>query len=426
MAVALSHPGASADPTLAFMAALADKSKWVIKRRVPIFKAHDRFKLNPKTGEKFVAYTVTDADLYAIAENMREAEERGEPARLTVGHVTPGEPETQQPKVIGYWLNARVEAFGPSNELGIIADAYLKRETAIEAKGRPYRSAEYYHGTKELTGAVVTTSDPALKLGTVELYRVPKRCDFYTAPVQCDLYEGSAMADEKEEKKEGEEKPERIGMKPADEKEATGEPEGHPEWAAHMEHYASKNPWVGYAMHCYTENAGGAGMPGATNEQIPATPAAPAKEEEMNRMSRDDHAVAYARLETRLKQLEESNATLSKERDEAVCERMVRQLQAEGYTLRDDTPTLVKKLVAKSPADRDEMIQLIRDYSPKGAPQGPMLEVYSGHAEDDPAKFKPATPAREQVADLAKRFAGDPAGFEKELAALRNGTGTKN
>ena len=153
----------------------------------------------------------------------------------------------------------------------------------------------------------------------------------------------------------------------------------------------------------------------------------------MNRMQRDDVAVNYARLEGRLKQLESERendrkviAKLTLERDTADCERMVRTLQAEGYSLKDDTATLVKKLVAKSATDRDEMIQLIRDYSPKGAPQGDMIEVYSGPVEGDPAKAKPAAPSRQQVSELSKRYIGDPNGFEKALADLSNGTATKN
>ena len=70
------------DPTLEFMRQFDDLSKWIVKCRVPLFKPHDRMKLDPNTGKQFVAYSVTRNDMPQIAANMRRNQQKGVPARI--------------------------------------------------------------------------------------------------------------------------------------------------------------------------------------------------------------------------------------------------------------------------------------------------------------------------------------------------------
>lgn len=425
----------SADATAEFVAKLNDPTQWVVKRGVPLFKAHDRYRLDPKSKKRFVAYTVTDADLYTIASNMRKAESRGEPARMTVGHTNPDpdKAETEQPRAIGYWRNARVERFGPTKELGIIADAYIHRELAPEVKGRIYRSVEYYHDTREITGAAVTTRDPALKLGTVELYKAGQ-------PERYSLAEAYEMAEPSEEK---EEKAESAETEKVEKEEGEGTvPEGHDVFLKHMEHYAKSNPWMAYAQHCYNENQmQAAGPPSGTAGHIPNDEIEHKPEPAMNRMQRDDEAIQYSRMDAEIKTLRKQMETyqkqsveLARERDAADCERMIRTAQAQGYTLtvrgdkdgkgRITTADLVAELMEEPTKEkRQKAFDRMLRYAPKGSPMHEMIETYSGNVET-PAVESGPTP--EQIAALTREYAGDELGFEKQLQALRNGHGTKN
>lgn len=400
----------ASDPTIEFMAQFDDESKWVIKRRVPLFKPHDRMKVNEKTGAEFVAYSVTRNDMPQIAANMRRNQKKGVPARITVGHVSgdPDHPETDQPMVVGYWLNAEPGTFGPDNEPCVYADAYVKRDCANEVKGRPYRSAEYYPGSKDIRGAALLTRDPRLDLGTVELYRIPDDAYFYSAPGE--FY----MADEIETKE--------TGMHPI-----SDEPEGYSAWSKGMEHYSKNNPWVGYAMQLYS-----CATPSATNGGIPGEPEK--KEPEMERMQRDDEAINYARLSKEIgelrNELKARDAIIGKitaERDVEQCERMIRTLQAEGYQLKEKTPDLVAKLLKKSPEGRQEWVDMVRELStPVPTAGSHEIEVYGGPVETDPSKDSPNVPSRKQISELAKRHMGNPAAFDKALAELQNGVAPQN
>lgn len=387
------------DPTVEFMSQFGDESKWLVKTRVPLFKPHERIKTDAK-GVKKVAYVVTADDMAEIAANMRINQAKGVPARMTIGHVNPDHntPETDQPQVVGYWLNAEPGTFGPDNEPCVYVDAYAKRECAADVKGRPYRSAEYYPATKDIRGAALLTRDPQLDLGTVEIYARRKGAYLYSAPGE--FY----MADEAAEV----EKLDDVGPELMS---ADGEPEGHKEWSANMEHYSKRNEWIGYAMHCYQQNQ--ASAPSATNDQIPgdAKPAGETKEPEMERLKRDDAAVNYARITGEVNELKRARdsdratiAQLTAERDLAVCERMVKQLQAEGYQLQaaDEVPALLKK----SPEGREEYVALIKKHATPVL-TGMVFEPYSGNAEG-PLPAKQTKLTAEQAAKAARFAQQDP------------------
>lgn len=410
------------DPTLEFMARLGDESLWHIRRGVPVFKCHDRKRVG-KDGQPFVAYSVTERDLDTIAEKMRRNQAKGVPARMTVGHINPDGsfPESDQPEVVGYWLNARRGTFGPNAEPCVLCDGYVKSDAVDLVKGRPYRSSEFYPASKEIRGIALLTRDPELDLGSVELYAIGKGWHFASSPGV--FY----MAEEKEDAKE-EAKEEKLGEEQAE----AGEPEGHAEWAGHMEHYAKKNPWVGYAMHCYAENAAGPGTMGSTGGSIPTANVGEKEDEVMSRMQRDDQAVNYARLETKLnavlKQCEvyqQQIGKLTKERDEADCERMFRTLQAEHYQLKDTCEAFVKEMLPLSGDEREKRLAFIRKYVPRDIGAGEMIEVYQGHAETKPLP-RNTEPTAKQVGELTRKYFNDPAGFEKALGELKNGQAVQN
>jgi hypothetical protein len=155
------------DATRDFLAALNDPRRWIVKPGVPVFKPHQR--VDPNTGKLIV---VDVPKLYRIAANSQRLERlRGVPSRTTIGHTEPTLPETLQPPVAGFYRNYRVGRFGPSGEIGIIADEWLDPRYGGDRKNYPFRSAEYYDDAEEIRGVALLTRDPYLDLGVVAYSR---------------------------------------------------------------------------------------------------------------------------------------------------------------------------------------------------------------------------------------------------------------
>lgn len=155
------------DATAEFYRQLSDPTKWVVKPGVPLFKPHVRN--DPASGQTI---QVDLPKLYRIAANMQRMERAGGvPVRMTLGHTEPGKPETEQPPVGGYYRNPRVQQFGPNGEPAIVADEWLDPQYATVRKNFPYRSAEYYDDTEQITGVALLTRDPYLDLGVVAYSR---------------------------------------------------------------------------------------------------------------------------------------------------------------------------------------------------------------------------------------------------------------
>lgn len=171
-----------ADATAEFYAALSDPSRWIVKPGVPVFKPHVR--TDPNTGKEI---RVDLSKLHEIAHNMARLEkDGGVPVRITLGHTQPGQPETKQPPVAGYYRNARVGVFGPKREPAIIADEWLDPQFGPVRKNYPYRSSEYYDDDKHITGVALLSRDPFLDLGVVAYARG------YTEPVPGPVLYGRA------------------------------------------------------------------------------------------------------------------------------------------------------------------------------------------------------------------------------------------
>src|SRR5215831_11541110 len=153
-----------ADPTMDAYARLRDESQWRIVRGVPIFKSFPKTKV--MQGSQPVDIEVTDLDLYTICDNWnRRWTNTGTTGRITPGHIRPAEPEQYQPPVMGHPMYLRVGGYGPANELAILADFFVRPDQWDEFTKYPYRSPEYYHDRKEITGIALLVRDPKLDLG---------------------------------------------------------------------------------------------------------------------------------------------------------------------------------------------------------------------------------------------------------------------
>lgn len=162
------------DPTLRILASLDNPDRYVREVGVPVFVPHVR---RDEDGE--VEASVSPEDLASIAEGMQQKlEEYGALVRVTRGHVKlakPGEPppdESEQPPIMGWAKNARVGKWGPGGDkLGLLVDIYFDKKAHAEAMGYPFRSAEYYPETGEITGIALLRRDPELDLGVLTYAR---------------------------------------------------------------------------------------------------------------------------------------------------------------------------------------------------------------------------------------------------------------
>lgn len=232
-----------ADPTLDFLARLADESRWEIRRGIPIFEPHKRMVMGKDKKPK--VQEVTEATLAEIAEECNRLErEKGVVGKLTDVHTVRFDekglaiPVTPKPKVYGYQKNYRVGTYGPSATPAVLCDWYIYPKFVADVDSSPHRSAEYYHGMRKITGTAVMVNDPFLDLGMVAysedggyLYAMGARNAAMPVPPAKDDKKPPVDAEEPEgeEGGEGEQKPPfekgKPGEKPPepDEKDADGE-----------------------------------------------------------------------------------------------------------------------------------------------------------------------------------------------------------
>jgi len=140
---------------------LGDPSQYQLLGSVPWFRAHRRKK---NDGTETV---VNNDDLREIAQHMQALEREGRLFRLTHGHINPVGDEDEQPELLGFARNARLDVFGPRRIPCVMVDEYARNDKLPILRERPYRSAEYYGKSKVITGAAALIRDPQLNLGAV-------------------------------------------------------------------------------------------------------------------------------------------------------------------------------------------------------------------------------------------------------------------
>lgn len=158
-----------ADPTLDTLGRMFSEENCVVLRNVPIFTPHERTSQGPN-GET-TQINITEEDLPDIANQINERMEKyGVPAIMTIGHrqqANPAYPEKLQPDIVGGAKNAKVGTFGPQQTPGVLADLYYAKEDWEEAKKFPWRSVDFYPGSKKVTGVALLKRDPFLPMGIV-------------------------------------------------------------------------------------------------------------------------------------------------------------------------------------------------------------------------------------------------------------------
>lgn len=186
----------TADPTIDSLELLKDASRWVVKKNVPIFIPHVRKGPN---GQEL--YRITENDLRDIAAvcNSRAAE--GVLGKLQIGHTLKDKPETEQPPLAGLFQNYQPSRFGPEGKPCLSADFYYLKSQFETSKKYPFRSAEYYPNTKEITAVALLQRDPELDMGML-LFDRKGPCYFYSSKELPMDFASQVIPDEQFDEKE--------------------------------------------------------------------------------------------------------------------------------------------------------------------------------------------------------------------------------
>lgn len=182
-----------ADPTMELIRSLEDPEKWVrqvVIAFVPHEITHPERKLSDGTTVPAQKIKVTEDQLRQDAERANERAARtGRLDTLTIGHrkFDPNFPETQQPPLVGFCRNYRVQWVEREKGrfLGLVYDEFVAKDKAEQYqlyRQFPFRSSEY-HPTVGIAGVAALVRPPALDMGTTYIYaadpepREPKAMD---------------------------------------------------------------------------------------------------------------------------------------------------------------------------------------------------------------------------------------------------------
>lgn len=418
-----------ADPTLRILDLIDDPERYVREESVPVFVPHVR---RDEEGE--VEASVTQDDLTEIAANANaKATRYGVLVRVTRGHVNlhkpdePPPPEDSQPPILGWAKDFRVGRWGPDEEnVGLLADLYFDRRRYAEAMSYPFRSAEYYPQTGEITGVALLRRDPELDLGLLTYARrgQPERGQREASMPRPDddldeLLGAGGHEDDAEQYADDHDEEDDDAEQYGDDHDE-GEPDGDdysPEEAEqyarmcrYMHQHASDvlgamddddedRPGVEQLARAYGrlayagEPAGGSTyVPGADDEEPPLPPIGDEDEDARgeSHYARQGRQQQYARQERQVQQLRQEVALLH-------YEKQLLRLEQAGVTF-DMEEELQSARDMSDKQRQGQLRRMARHYarSPVG---GGMVPVLAGDAEADRAS-RPMT-ARQKQAALA-------------------------
>jgi hypothetical protein len=308
-------------------------------------------------------------------------------------------------------MNLRVGTFGPQRETCILCDLYIRPDCWEEFKRHPYRSPEYYHGRKEITGVAVLTRDPKLDLGMLSFSGRPG-CFYFALEGESprtppDTSLGTQQAE--------------TGIDPTQPPRAEPTPPAaaDPDMPAELRDVPAD--WHGHFARCMKHYAASAfsafGFPGGMNSSVPAparedhthmatdatpttpaAPAAPAAETEAQRMAREQQAAQFARHEQEIAALKAQLGEQERRAERALVEKTLVQFENENPGISYQRAVELERMLPLSGEQRGEHLQYMRDHYRRdsgkaltsAAHQGVIATPDNGvmfARGDDPAEF---------------------------------------
>lgn len=340
------------DPTLEFLRSLDDPSKFDVRRGVPIARS---LKQMQKDGKELV---IGDDDLPDIAETtaLHEAES-GTVLRVTLGHIKPGQPQAEQPTLVGFARGVRAGTFGPQSVPCILADVYLSRSFADsgEASQYPFRSMEYRIDTGRISGLALLKTDPYSQLGVVQ---------FGADGAALVTFSGESMGDQA---------PPPAAPPPAASGTVQMSDDDKKKADALMAYFMTANPWMARCAAEYGES-----KPGNEDGDNKPVKQPEGEGDDVAKEKDEDTAKMQADLAARDQRI----AALEKKNDEASVDGMLAKFEA---VYECDVATERELLLKLSADDRTKYIANASKRYPK-KPVGQMIGTFTGHAEGGQVK----------------------------------------
>lgn len=337
---------------------LTDPTRYVVRVGVPVFGPHTKV----VDGQP---RTVDEAELYDWERQSKGLEAAtGVAGVLRVGHIRPGEPETNQPPVAGYLTNPRVGLVTLANGdkvKRLLMDEHVRHQWAGRLEDFPWRSVELYRPRKQITAVAMLTRDPQLHdLGPANLYH-------HAGPDGLELY--SLGADPMDDEN-----------KPAD---APAPPPADP--AALM------GQLVPMLQQLLAAIQGGPPAPGGAPPGPPPEPMGNAAAPEF-----------YA-LKTQNDRLSQEVAAMRKGLAQEKAKAVLNELAAEHYAF--DAAAELALMTATDDAGRAKRAADIRKYHGK-APADGLIELFQEPVEGPAAEQRAAQTAHAKAMDLMRANPG--------------------
>lgn len=321
------------DPTLRSMNLFNDSAHWdLIDRGIPIFVPHHvvdykRDEQGKVTGEKDIL--VDEQRLRKIANRINALyQQKGVPIKFQEGHTrdTKKVPQKEQPDILAFGKNARVGLWGPEKLPGLLVDMYVQKGCLESVKKLPFRSAEFYDESDDLTAVALLKTDPRLDMGALIYEDLQANCVLY----ELDGYrwhyfgdKGMALPDDKTPAQVDDptkppalkevETPKMFGddMMGGEGEDAMPPPDYAKNFYACMTHYIKeKMPHLPEMCAKYAETLNAPAFPGDTNVQVPHSPEPVPKQDDANMDKKDDMSAHFARTQETLTKYEKSLADM--------------------------------------------------------------------------------------------------------------------
>lgn len=378
------------DPVDRFFAELDDPSKFHRVEGVAVLKPFD---VVLKDGKP---HKVEAGDLHAWASETNALESSGVLPIITAGHrLSPRKvmktapdgttfedtvpiAEVDQPDVLGYERNFRVGTL--KGQPALVCDQYFRIGRVDIAREFPFRSVEFYPGRAEIRATALLKRDPQLDLGLIAFAQG----------------EG-AMADDT---KDGDDTT-TTNTDPAPAQPEALTPEEEAMWAK----FEKFKPYLAFARQCFE-----AQTPMTTQQPVQPPPQ---PTDDQVRMAHEQQAIKFGQMEQRMAALEADNKRLRENEQRAVCEQMVTQLEAEGFSL--DRAREVATLIKMDSAERPAHIAYARQHYSRSAVNQDMIPV----AGDTGGPVGQKRSATRQQSDAAVKLSGEKGiSFDAALAQV--------
>jgi len=164
-----------ADPEYGKYLSILPDEEYLVYPHLALLDEHER--LDPKSGKKI---KVDEKYLNELRDNLNaKVAETGDATPYVLGHtLDKGEddedvPESDQPEILGWLVNYKVDDLLNTNRKAVHGDLFIRKSKYEVAKEYPRRSVELWYSSKDVDPvSALSSSAPERNLGLLKLKRV--------------------------------------------------------------------------------------------------------------------------------------------------------------------------------------------------------------------------------------------------------------